>query len=132
MYFSQLIGKSSDIFQIQRANGIELDYLALVLVLVMTALCIYSTKVASEGNIGASLRWPAMSLCLGLLGTSNGASIALFRCHGRDPGVSHRAVHLHHHSYVHTGLSCFSRMRLVSSVLQQCGGDDATVAQWGD
>ena len=53
MYFSQLIGKSSDIFQIQRANGIELDYLALVLVLVMTALCIYSTKVASEGNIGA-------------------------------------------------------------------------------
>ena len=53
VYFSQLINQDNDVFQLKRANGITLDYIALVLILVMTCLCIYSTKVASEGNIGA-------------------------------------------------------------------------------
>ncbi len=55
VYFSQLINQDRVIFQLQR-GGITLDYLALVLILVMTCLCIYSTKVASEGNIGAAAR----------------------------------------------------------------------------
>ncbi len=54
VYFSQLINQDVDIFQLPRGNGITIDYLALALILIMTCLCIYSTKVASEGNIGES------------------------------------------------------------------------------
>ena len=52
VYFSQLIHKDYDIFQLNRGT-ITIDYMALILILLMTCICIYSTKVASEGNIGA-------------------------------------------------------------------------------
>ncbi len=62
MYFSQLINKDYDIFQLNRGT-VTIDYMALILILVMTCICIYSTKVASEGNIGALATAFADKLC---------------------------------------------------------------------
>lgn len=52
VYFSQLVGLTN-VFQVNMSGRPPLDYLAFCLVIVMTAFCIYSTKVASHGNIGA-------------------------------------------------------------------------------
>ena len=79
MYFSQLINQDRVIFQLQR-GGLTLDYLALVLILVMTCLCIYSTKVASEGNIGAVARPSGAANDMGLQMTCFVSSDNLMLC----------------------------------------------------
>ena len=52
IYFSQLLGLSKDIFQVQVPGRSPIDYLAFALVIVMTLACTYSIKMASHGNIG--------------------------------------------------------------------------------
>ena len=51
VYFSELLNKNSDIFQINVSfQGDDIDYLALIIVIFLTGVAIWSTKVFDEGN----------------------------------------------------------------------------------